>query len=509
MELGKGGMATLYLARLHGPEQFEKLLAIKRIHDHLSADQEFVEMFLDEARIAARIDHPNVATIFDLGSVDGGYYMAMEYVHGEDLRDLLKAAVLDSTKFPWTHAVRIVADAAAGLHAAHTLCDSKGRRLGIVHRDVSPQNILVGYNGHVKVVDFGVAFAAQKMVNTDVGVLKGKAGYMSPEQTEGGRVDHRSDVFALGIVLFEAVTIQRLFNEPSDAATLLRVRRADVPNPRSINPDIPEELEQVILKALARRPEDRFATARELSERLNAILMAQETLVPPQELSAMLNDFFRLRRRQKDQQILEAQQEECSSPSYQVEIETIEEPASSATGPKSRVELEPRGSVLRPLLIGAMAAVLLIAVAFAALIYGRQTGTAKETNDPRAVNLPSAKRDPAPVPAKTRPSPVSKDRVVLEVSVRPEKAGAVVLFRGHKYAGSKIRIVVARSSTGEKLRIEAEGYKPEDMVVVPTANTKLKVTLTPAARKPTRRKAARKPRKGRGKVKGRLFDPFG
>jgi len=205
MEISHGGMATLYLARMSGPQSFEKLVAVKRIHDHLAKERQFVEMFFDEARIAARIEHPNVASIFDLGEMDGIFYLAMEYVHGENLKDVIRESIRQHIAIPWTIIVTIVAEAARGLHAAHELKNSEGRLLGVVHRDVSPQNIVVSYDGHVKVIDFGVAYAAERVTHTEEGSVKGKLAYMSPEQVAGEPVDRRSDIFSLGIVLHEAL----------------------------------------------------------------------------------------------------------------------------------------------------------------------------------------------------------------------------------------------------------------------------------------------------------------
>jgi len=229
MQMGTGGMATLYLARIRGPKNFEKLLAIKKIHEHLLGNAEFISMFRDEARIAALIHHPNVVSTYDLGEIDGAYFIAMEYVHGQTLRDVVKAALRRKDPLDWANAVRIVSDVAKGLHAAHELRSHEGEPLGVVHRDVSPQNVLVSYDGHVKLADFGVAYAAEKMTDTGAGMLKGKVSYMSPEQASGNVIDRRSDIFSLGTVLFEAVTQQRLFKEDTEAATLQTVRVADVP----------------------------------------------------------------------------------------------------------------------------------------------------------------------------------------------------------------------------------------------------------------------------------------
>ena len=216
--LASGGMANLYLAQLSGKEGFEKLVAIKRIHEHLSEEQDFIRMFIDEARLVSRISHPNVAQVIELDRFEESHFIAMEYVDGEGLHALLRRT---KPKLPLV--ARIIAHTAAGLHAAHELQDQKGNPMGVVHRDVSPQNILISYLGAVKVVDFGVARARGNLHETNIGTVKGKLAYMSPEQVQSGPVDRRSDVFALGIVLYEATTFRRLFKGESEVEKMRNV----------------------------------------------------------------------------------------------------------------------------------------------------------------------------------------------------------------------------------------------------------------------------------------------
>ena len=201
-ELGTGGMASVYLARVRGPAGFNKWLAIKRIHPHLAKDPRFVEMFLDEARIAAAVHHPNVAHVFDLGDDAGERFLAMEYLHGEHLGTVAVRAVRERGRLEPELAARIIASAADGLHHAHEARDAEGRHLGLVHRDVSPQNIFVTYDGSVKLTDFGIAKAAGRLTHTQTGGTKGKVSYMAPEQALGHAVDRRTDVWALGVVLW-------------------------------------------------------------------------------------------------------------------------------------------------------------------------------------------------------------------------------------------------------------------------------------------------------------------
>jgi serine/threonine protein kinase len=262
-----GGMANLYTAKLNGTDGFEKIVAIKIMHQHLTRDPEFVQMFIDEARLAARINHSNVVQIFELGLVGGSHYIAMEYVEGESVLGLLRR-----TRPGYRTCAQVVANAAAGLHAAHELKDSEGQSLEVVHRDVSPDNILISYDGAVKVADFGVARARSSVHTTQDGTLKGKFSYMAPEQAMAMAVDRRTDIFSLGIVLYEMTTGRRLFKRPSEAEVLRAVVRCQVPPPSTQVPDYPKTLERVVMTALQRNPNSRFQTALELQEALARFL---------------------------------------------------------------------------------------------------------------------------------------------------------------------------------------------------------------------------------------------
>jgi serine/threonine protein kinase/TolA-binding protein len=271
-QLGTGGMAELFLAKQSGLKGFEKLLAIKKILPHLTQDPEFVSMFVNEAKLAALLTHQHIVQIFDLGHVDGAYYIAMEYVMGKDVRSLVGKIRAQGGRLPVDDALLIVSQVASGLDYAHRKKDLSGRDLNIVHRDVSPQNILVSYEGEVKLVDFGIAKAAGTGQETRTGILKGKLAYMSPEQACGRSIDRRSDVFSLGIVLYELLTGRRLFKGDSDLSTLEQVRTAQIEPPRRFDATIPEALEAVVLKALAREPEQRYQTASEFQAALERIM---------------------------------------------------------------------------------------------------------------------------------------------------------------------------------------------------------------------------------------------
>ncbi len=259
-----GGMAELYLAYATGVEGFEKLVAIKRVQPTFAIDPEFVSMFLDEARLAATLSHPNIAQVYDVG-VDGhSYFFAMEFVDGRDVRHLLREAVHRGERLPLAIAIGIAGGVAAGLHAAHENRAADRTPLRIVHRDVSPGNVLVTFGGAVKLIDFGIAKAARRRTVTQAGQLKGKAGYMSPEQCTGTAIDRRSDIFALGVLLYELTTTRRLFAGGDEYATMRMIVDGRISPPSRVVADYPAELEAILMRALARDPDDRYQTARDL-----------------------------------------------------------------------------------------------------------------------------------------------------------------------------------------------------------------------------------------------------
>ena len=293
-KLAEGGMAEVFLAKQTGMEGFEKLVVVKRILPQLCSDDSFVKMFLNEARVAARLNHPNVVQIFDLGKLGEQYFIAMEYVHGEDLRDVIRVATDADKRPPLGLACRILADTLAGLHYAHTRVGADGKHLGLVHRDVSPQNVIVTYEGSIKLVDFGIAKATRAIdaAQTQAGLLKGKYAYMSPEQARGQAVDARSDVFCVGILLWELTTWQRLFKRPTEMATLMAVAEEPIRAPRSVDATVPAELDRLIMKALARNPEDRFATAQELRAALESLIRTSGWEADTLALSNYMRELF-------------------------------------------------------------------------------------------------------------------------------------------------------------------------------------------------------------------------
>ena len=292
-KIATGGMAEIHIAKQRGMEGFEKIVVIKMILPHLANNADFVNMFLDEARIAARLTHPNIVQIYDLGRAAGTYFIAMEYVQGENLRTIAKAARKRGGPVPLEHTVKVASQACEGLHYAHMKTDTSGNPLHIVHRDVSPQNILVSFEGMIKLVDFGIAKAVTQYAETKAGILKGKYSYMSPEQCKGRQIDNRSDVFSMGIVLWELATGVRLYKKSSELMILKEITEGKVTPPREINQQIPAELEAIILKALEKHPDNRFQDGQQMHLALEEFMKNRGLTSSTVHLSAYMRELFK------------------------------------------------------------------------------------------------------------------------------------------------------------------------------------------------------------------------
>ncbi len=291
-KLATGGMAEIFLARSASVASVQRYVVLKRVLRERATDINFIRMFLDEARLAAQLQHPNIAQVFDAGKLGDSYFFTMEYVHGETVRAVLQRAHELHRSPPIGCVLAIAAGAAAGLHHAHERIGMEGRPLGIVHRDVSPSNLMVGYDGSVKVVDFGVAKAADRIHETQSGAVKGKISYLSPEQARGQRLDQRSDLFSLGIVMWEMLTVERLYKHPSDFETMSAIINEPTPPPSSRRRDIPPELDALVLRALAKSPEARFQTAEELAEAIEAVAVQTSSALSAASLSRFVRELF-------------------------------------------------------------------------------------------------------------------------------------------------------------------------------------------------------------------------
>lgn len=286
-KIATGGMAEVFRARAHGAMGFEKILVIKRILEQLAKDEEFRELFKNEARICAELAHVNIVQVFELGEHDEHLYIAMEYVHGLDLARLASRA-RSLGDFPVNLALFILGEVLKALAYAHALSDADGVPLHLVHCDISPQNVLISFSGEVKLTDFGISRAAAQ--KGDVNVIRGKYSYMSPEQAESRALDGRSDLFSLGTMLYELLTGRRLFKAASRDETLARVRRAEVPSPRPYRKEISEDLEGFLLKTLSRHPNDRWADAQEMYEAVSKLILSEGHRATNSDLAAYLRD---------------------------------------------------------------------------------------------------------------------------------------------------------------------------------------------------------------------------
>lgn len=291
MELASGGMATVYVGRQFGAAGFQRLVAIKRMHPHIARDPELAASFMDEARIASLIRHPNVVNVHDVHDADGERLLVMDYVEGTSLSQVMRAAKRRKERLSRPAALRILVDTLTGLHAAHEQHSLEGRPLGVVHRDATPHNILLGVDGSVRLTDFGIAKAAERSVHTAAGLAKGKFRYMSPEQARGGALDRRCDVFALGVVAWELLTGRRLFDSESDGEVLLTVTAGNYPRPASVEPSIGAELDAIVMRALGVTPDERFPTAAAFADALSAHGVRTGELANGSDVARLVQEF--------------------------------------------------------------------------------------------------------------------------------------------------------------------------------------------------------------------------
>jgi serine/threonine-protein kinase len=292
-KLDAGGMAEVYHAEQESIEGFRKTVAVKKVLPHLVQNEKFLRMFLDEARLSLRMSHANVVQVFNVAKAGGSYYVIMEFVDGVNLKGIMEFMRTRGTMIPVEQAVFISIETCKGLQYAHTLHDSNGRALGIVHRDVSPPNILISKQGEVKLVDFGLAKAVDQLEHTDPGVVKGKFGYLSPEAVEGQVVDCRTDIFAAGILLYEMLTGRRLFQGKNDYETVQQVRVAEIPPLSRINPAVPRDLERIVQRALARDVKQRYQSAQEFGDDLYQFLFSHGLRVTPFSIADMVKQVLR------------------------------------------------------------------------------------------------------------------------------------------------------------------------------------------------------------------------
>src|ERR1700722_2149451 len=287
-----GGMAEIFLARQEGLEGCEKTIVIKRIRPHLSNQKSFVKMFLNEAKLAAHLNHPNIVQIYDLGKIGESYFIAMEYISGRDMRRIIPKAEGMGIPFPMVYALKIASSVCEGLYYAHQRTDMYGNELHIVHRDVTPENIFVSFDGTVKILDFGIAKAANQIEQTRAGEIKGKLSYMSPEQCMGKVLDHRSDLFSLGVVLYEWITGFKLFTGESEVAILKTITEGKIYPPSYFKADVPDAVEHILMKALEKDRAKRYQSAWDMQYDLDQFLSQYEFTPSNIHLANFLKQLF-------------------------------------------------------------------------------------------------------------------------------------------------------------------------------------------------------------------------
>lgn len=472
--LAHGGMATVYLGRASGAAGFEKVVAIKIIHAHLADEPDFLEMFFDEARIAAQIRHPHVVEILDLGSENGRHYMAMEWIEGETLSALVRA--MRPGTLPINVILQILADTLEGIVAAHEATDADGRALHLVHRDVSPQNLLISMAGWVKVTDFGIVKAAGRHGRTRTGELRGKVAYMSPEQARGLSVDARSDLFALGVIAWELLHAERLFARATDAATLERVIACEVPAVsdealRGCEDELAIGMRAWVQKALQRAPEDRFADARSMLDELKALIRLTGSADARATLSSIMKSEFGERLAYVRAALREPNPGTVSLPP---ELSPANGPITATTASTSLSagisEATGLGTPKR-----AWAALLLLPLlgAAAAVAIANATGGLGPAPRVEPTALPSGSVAPSGEPVETQP-------VEITWIVNGEPAGARVRIDGVEQAQSTpTKVSMPRSETPVEVVVEKAGMQPWRKVLSPLADQNVSYELEP------------------------------
>jgi serine/threonine protein kinase len=477
--LGRGGMAEVWKARMVGPAGFQRTLVVKRILPHLVEDPHFVEMFVSEARLSARLNHVNIVQVYELGDVAGEYFLAMEYVRGRDLVNVMRAQLMRGHPDPGlgAYAMREVCRALA---YAHALTDDNGTPFRLIHRDVSPSNVMLSFDGAVKLLDFGIAKALAEATEnkTQTGTLKGKFGYMSPEQVEGRDFDHRADLFAAGVVLHESLSGRRLFKGSSDLQTIAMVRDAKVDAPSVINPNVPPELDRIALKALARNPDDRYPSCEEMAFDLDQVV--HQLKWGPEKLKPILRDLF------------------ADEPSNTGNLVAVQNVGSGLTIGTLRQHERRK--------IAAYVAAGLVAVGGIAWLV-----TA------RARRPPEMKRPVVAAPVAPVVTPLAQPAVV-RVRVASNPPGAEVFLDGDETARglTPLTMMIPRGDAPRKLTLKAKGFRAESADVVPDSDGTLQISLSAAAAPPSpAKKLAKRPVVVKKKPpaadlkRGDVVDPFG
>lgn len=467
--LAKGGMAEVLIGALDGAAGVSRAVVIKRVLPHLAEEAEFRAMFLDEAKLVAGLRHPNVVSVLELGEDDGQLFLVMEYLQGEGLDELTSRILHHDTVLEPRLAAFVVAEACAGLHAAHTHTDSNGEPLNIIHRDVSPHNISLGYDGHVKLIDFGIAQSSIQDAKTQTGVVKGKIAYMAPEQLDRRPLDHRVDVFALGVVLWELLTGRRLFKRKSPMETVRAVCFDPIPGPLDVRDDVPVYLDGICRCALSRDPEHRYESAAAMREDLlKCIRSLNQTGNEREELSRLLHQEFAKNREEKRRMIRAIETGGDAETSMKDATHSLAPPSqgraripaprqSGASRAQGTAPASPRPTWHRQALVFAGVAVTTLVLA---LLF---TGASPVF----MAKAPTASVIPA---------------VVLHLTSTP--SGASVEVNGESQGHTPLDVTLDHSVDEQSLTLSLSGYVTASRTFVPDSTLRMEVALVEAAPDP-------------------------
>jgi serine/threonine-protein kinase len=463
-ELATGGMAEIFLGLMRGPGGFERPVVIKRILPHLARQEAFVKMFLDEARVVAGIGHPNVIQVQELARECEDLFIVMEYLEGETVASLCRRLYSRNESLPAPLAAQLVADACSGLHAAHELADPGGVKQHLVHRDVSPQNLFVTYEGVVKVLDFGIAKTMDRTARTEQGQLKGKLEYMSPEQCTGLALDRRSDIFALGVVLYELLTARRLFKRDTPMLTMKAICEEPLIPPSRLQPDVPAALDGICERALSKSPPDRFQTAMEFRRRLAEIAGQDQG---PEQLGKMMSGLFADRMAQKGEMLRRfrsgatVSQVPAGEADAGVDIPTVALQTTAVARP-------PRRRWLAGLALAALAAGL-AAVGLRTL----------RTTEPTAPPLPEPPAAASAAPAAVPPAPTGAEPApMVRVKLDSQPRGATVWMDGREAETTPLELTLPRTARETAVQLRRAGFRDLSYTLRPDRDQTLVLALT-------------------------------
>jgi serine/threonine-protein kinase len=496
-ELAQGGMGTVYLGVARGAGGFSKLMVIKQLRTELSEDPQFLNMFLEEARLAARLNHPNIVQTTEVGTEGNIYFLAMEYLDGQALQRM-RTRIGKTQEFPIGVHLKILVEALHGLHYAHELRDIDGRPLMIVHRDVSPHNVFVTYDGQVKVVDFGIAKAVDSSLETRTGELKGKIAYMPPEQATMKKVDRRADIFAIGVMLWEAIAQKRIWQGMNEMAIMHSLMTGGVPTIRSARPDVPPELERIVMRALALVPEHRQTTAEEMANELEGFMVRNGLNPTPREVGRMLSEAF-AQDREELQRVIQAQLRKLAelpdtspsspgvAPNYQpVDLSrmgsatgtgTVERGTgftqSAFTGPPQSHAVTATGiPQQKPFPVGIVVGLFAVMLVLAGLIFT----FAMLHKEPVVARPPAPSVTVAtPITSTTTTAIPAADRMTLSLTADPPSAKFFVddtPVEGNPYSGPQ-----KKDGVTHRIRVDAPGYDTERFAVVFDQDVNKQITM--------------------------------